>query len=216
MLFHPFDEDWPRAEHFRYYTDTVRTRYNLNAEIDITALYRRVKERQLRFYPTALWMIMRVVNDTPALRMAVDAQGKPGYWDFCNPVYTVFHADDHTFSDIWTEWNADFPAFYTQAVHDMKTYGRVKGVKGRLGQPSNFVSVSMEPWLSFSGYGCDTYTAPQMLFPIFVMGKWFERDGRRLLPVSLSINHAAADGWHSAKALNDLAAMAAKPEEWIV
>lgn len=217
MLFHPLDcETWPRAEHFRYYTDIVRTRYNLNADIDITALHRCVKERKLRFYPTVLWMVMRVVNDTIELRMTTDADGNPGYWDYCVPLYTIFHEDDHTFSDIWSEWDDDFHTFYAQAVEDMTRYADVKGVKAKDGRPDNFVSLSMEPWLSFTGYGCDTYTAPQMLFPIFVMGKWYERDGRKYMPLSLSINHAAADGWHSAKALNDIAQLAAHPENWIV
>ncbi len=216
MLFHPLDCDtWPRAAHFRYYTDTVRTRYNLNAEIDITALHRCVKARGLRFYPAALWMVMRVVNDTMELRMTTDAEGNPGYWEYCVPSYTIFHEDDHTFSDIWTPWSDDFPTFYAQAVDDMTRYADVKGVKAKDGRPDNFVSLSMEPWLSFTGYGCDAYTAPQMLFPIFVMGKWFERDGTLYMPLSLSINHAAADGWHSAKALCDIEALAKDADAWI-
>lgn len=217
MLFHPLDcNTWPRAEHFRYYTDIVRTRYNLNYEIDITALYRRVKEKKLRFYPAALWMIMRVVNDTMELRMAVDEEGNPGYWEYCVPSYTIFHPDDQTFSDIWTEWDADFSVFYAKAVEDMETCSNIKGVQAKDGRPDGFVSLSMMPWLSFTSYACDTYTAPQMLFPIFVMGKWHELDGRRMLPISLSINHAAADGWHAAKAFHDIENLAMNPDIWMV
>lgn len=217
MLFHPLDcKTWPRAEHFRYYTDVVRTRYNLNYEIDITELHRRVKEKKLRFYPVALWMVMRIVNDTMELRMAVDAEGNPGYWEYCVPSYTIFHEDDHTLSDIWTEWDDDFHAFYAQAVEDMTRYASVKGVKAKDGRPDNFTSLSMLPWLSFTGHGCDTYTSPQMLFPIFLMGKWHEREGRLFLPVSVSLNHAAADGWHAAKAFRDIENLAKNPENWLV
>ncbi|MDO4175308.1 MAG: CatA-like O-acetyltransferase [Eubacteriales bacterium] len=216
MVFHPLDcETWPRAAHFRYYTDTVHTRYNLNVNIDITALYDCVKQNKLRFYPTVLWMIMRVVNDTIELRMATDADGNPGYWEYCVPSYTIFHKDDHTFSDIWTQWDDDFHTFYAQAVEDMETYADVKGIKAKDGRPEGFAALSMLPWLSFTGHGCDAYTAPQMLFPIFVMGKWREQNGKKYMPLSLSINHAAADGWHSAKALNDIADLAAHPERWI-
>ena len=35
--FHVFDpKTWERAEHFRYYMDFIKTRYNLNVNIDIT------------------------------------------------------------------------------------------------------------------------------------------------------------------------------------
>lgn len=216
MLFHPLDEKtWERAEHFRYYTDTVRTRYNLNYDIDVTDLVRLVKQKQLRFYPTVLWMIMRVVNNNIALRMTTDAEGNPGYWEYSVPSYTIFHKDDHTFSDIWTDWNEDFAVFYAQAVEDMTTYADVKGVKAKPGKPENFASLSMVPWLSFTGHGCDTYPTPQMLFPIFVMGKWYERDGRKFMPVSLSVNHAAADGWHSTQAFLQIEQLAAHPSDWI-
>lgn len=104
---------------------------------------------------------------------------------------------------------------WPRAVDDMETYADVKGVKAKPGRPDNFTSLSMLPWLSFTGHGCDTYTAPQMLFPIFLMGRWRARHGRLLLPVSLSLNHAAADGWHAAKAFHDLETLADNPQNWL-
>ena len=32
--------------------------------------------------------------------------------------------------------------------------------------------------------------------PIFTMGKYFERDGRRMLPLSIQVHHAVCDGYH--------------------
>ena len=215
MKFCPMPPDWERAEHYRYYQTTVFTRYNLNAEIDITETERMRRQMGLKFYPIFLWMVMHTVNNWKEMRMTTDKDGNPGCWDVCCPVYPVFHEDDHTFSDLWTEWNPDFSAFYRAVTEDMHTYGYVHGIKARDNQPMNFTPVSLEPWLSFTGHGSDTFTAPQMLFPIIVGGRYFERDGRILLPVSISCNHAAADGWHTSQVLLEIERTARNPEQWM-
>ena len=207
--------DWERAEHFRYYHTTVFTRYNLNAEIDITNTETMRRRLGLKFYPVFLWLVMHTINRWKEMRMTTDRDGNPCYWDHCVPVYPVFHDDDHTFSDLWTEWHPDFCTFYTAVTADIRTYGHIHGVKARDGQPANFTPVSLAPWLSFTGHGSDTFTAPQMLFPIVVGGKYFARDGKILLPLSISCNHAAADGWHTSQVLLEIEKTAQQPERWM-
>lgn len=214
-MLHRMPENWERAEHFAYYQNTVFTRYNLNAEIDVTETNARRRELGLHFYPVFLWLVMNTINRWKEMRMVTDGEGHPCYWDYCDPVYPIFHEDDHTFSDLWTEWNPDFAAFYLAVRADMERYGDVHGVKARENQPQNFTPVSMAPWLSFTGHGTDVFTAPQQLFPVIVGGKMFERDGRTLLPLSISCNHAAADGWHSSQVLLEIERTAAHPEEWM-
>ena len=55
-----------------------------------------------------------------------------------------------------------------------------------------------------TGYGCDTYSDSRMILPIILFGKYFEQNGRMLLPFSISINHATADGYHSSLFLNTI------------
>ncbi len=215
MQFHPMPHDWERAEHFDYYQNTVFTRYNLNAEIDITETDRLRREKGLKFYPVFLWMVMHTVNRWKEMRMTTDDAGQPGYWEFCSPVYPVFHEDDHTFSDLWTAWTPKFADFYEAVTADMQRYGDVHGIKGKKNAPPNFTPVSMAPWLSFTGHGTDVFTSPQMLFPIFVAGKYFARENRLFLPLSVSCNHAAADGWHASQVLLEIGETAKHPERWM-
>lgn len=93
--FHLYDFDtWERAEHFRYYMDLIKTRYNLNVNIDITGFLARLKERELKFFPSMLYVVMQAVNENREFRTCLDAEGRPGYWDYCVPSYTVFHPDE--------------------------------------------------------------------------------------------------------------------------
>lgn len=205
MAFHLIDmEKWERREHYHYYRDLLKVRYNLNVNVDITELLAQVKEQKLKFYPVFIYIIMRAVNQNREMRMQTDSEGRLGYWDECHPSYTIFHPDDKTFSDIWTKYSPDFTTFYRAAVRDMEEYRDVKGVKAKPGRPDNFCAVSCVPWLSFTGYASDTYSDSPMLFPVVLFGRYFEENGRILLPLGIAVNHAAADGYHSCRLLNDI------------
>ncbi|WP_324822696.1 chloramphenicol acetyltransferase [Sinanaerobacter sp. ZZT-01] len=214
--FHLIDmEKYERREHFDYYMKMVRTNYNLTADLDLTAFYKRIKSKKIQFYPAFIYAIIMGINQNKEFRMQVDAEGRLGYWNFLHPSYTIFHEDDHTFSDIWSEFHPDFLTFYKNATEDMKTYRGVKGVKTKPDKPQNFCPISGVPWLHFTNYSCDTFTEPHMYFPVISFGKYIEKQEKVEIPLSIFVNHAVADGYHSCKLFNDIQNIVEKAEEWI-
>lgn len=199
MAFHKIDMDnWERREHYYYYRDFIKTRYNLCGEIDITGLLSQIREKRLHFYLVFLYVVIHTVNEIRELRMCLDEDGALGYWDVCHPSYTIFHKDDLTFSDIWTEYSPDFQTFYERASQDMETFKDVKGIKAKPDTPPNFCPISCIPWISFTGFGSDTYAESNMLYPVILLGKYHENEkGQILLPLSIAVNHMVADGYHT-------------------
>ena len=199
MAFHKIDMDnWERREHYYYYRDFIKTRYNLCGEIDITGLLSQIREKRLHFYLVFLYVVIHTVNEIRELRMCLDEDGALGYWDVCHPSYTIFHKDDLTFSDIWTEYSPDFQTFYERASQDMETFQDVKGIKAKPDTPPNFCPISCIPWISFTGFGSDTYAESNMLYPVILFGKYHENEkGQILLPLSIAVNHMVADGYHT-------------------
>ncbi|HJA72042.1 MAG TPA: chloramphenicol acetyltransferase [Candidatus Lachnoclostridium stercoravium] len=199
MAFHKIDMDnWERREHYYYYRDFIKTRYNLCGEIDITGLLSQIREKRLHFYLVFLYVVIHTVNEIKELRMCLDQDGALGYWDVCHPSYTIFHKDDLTFSDIWTEYSPDFQTFYERASQDMETFKDVKGIKAKPDTPPNFCPISCIPWISFTGFGSDTYAESNMLYPVILFGKYHENEkGQILLPLSIAVNHMVADGYHT-------------------
>lgn len=214
--FHLIDRTkWERDIYFDYYYNRIKCRYTLNANIDITELVAYRKHRGLKFFPTMLYVIMRVVNANKEFRMDFDSNNRLGYWEEVVPSYTVFHDETKTFTDVWSEYDRDFSTFYDTVLRDMETYGGITGViKARPGQPRNFCPVSCLPWLSYTAFAQDTYVENSLLFPLIKFGKYFERDGRLLLPFSVSVHHAVADGYHTCKLINDVQEMVADPSAW--
>ncbi len=208
-------EKYERREHFEYYTSLVRTNYNLTANLDVSVLHKRMKEKKLRFYPTFIYAVMMGINQNKEFRMQIDREGRLGYWDFLHPSYTIFHEDDQTFSDIWTEFDSEFSVFYRNAEEDIVRYGKRKGIKAKPDKPQNFCPISGVPWLHFTNYSCDTFTEPHMYFPVITFGKYLEKEGKVEIPLSVFVNHAVADGYHSCKLFNDIQSIVQKAEEWI-
>lgn len=214
-IFSPVSQNWARTPYFDYFYNTLKTKYNISHHIDITKLIDAKKKRNLKFYPTFLYIIMRALNQNEEFRMDFDEKGTLGFWNFLVPSYTIFHEDDKTFSDIWTAYHSDFNRFYQEVTFDMILYKQRKGIRPKAGRPSNFCPISALPWLSFESVAQDTYGESSMLFPIIRFGKYYLRGDKVLLPFSIFVHHAVADGYHTSKLINDIQDFAIYTEEWI-
>lgn len=204
-MFHYIDPDtWERKEHFEYYTNMIKCGYSLTADLDVTDFINLTKEKNLRFYPSFVYCVSSVINCTKEFRMGLSEEGLPGYWDIVHPSYTIFHDNDHTFSDLWTHYTKDFSSFYRQMTKDMEVYGDCKGVKARPEQPPNFFCISCVPWLSYTGYSTMSAGGSPNLFPIITYGKYRKTNNRFQMPFTVTISHAAADGYHTSRFINDV------------
>jgi chloramphenicol O-acetyltransferase type A len=74
--------------------------------------------------------------------------------------------------------------------------------------------VSSLPWASFTGFTLQIEGGLRHLAPIFTLGRYVEREGRTLLPLAIQIHHAAADGFHTSRLVNELQELLSDPA-WI-
>lgn len=205
MSFTPVSlDEWERSNHFQYYRNILKCGYSVTVALDVTAFHRHVQREAIRFFPAFVYCVSRQIQEMREFRMGTDEGGNPGFYDCLHPNYTIFHEDDHTFSDLWTEYTPDFAAFYYRMTEDMQKYGSRKGVKIKPQQPKNFYCISCVPWLDFTGYSAYTQSGEPMLFPIITYGKITKKDGKETVPFCVNISHAAADGYHTSQFINGL------------
>lgn len=209
-------DEWERQSYFDYFNTVIKCKYTINANVDITELLALSREKKLKFFPVFLYAIMRSVNQNKEFRMSYNDKNQLGYWNYVLPSYTIFHEDDKTFSDVWSEYYEDFKTFYKTIVIDMEKYKDVKVIKARLDRPANFCPISALPWLSFTNFSQDTYEATNFMFPLIRFGKYFEQESRILIPVAVFVNHAVADGYHTSKLINDIQNFAAHTKDWML
>lgn len=147
-MFTPIDPTtWPRREHFHYYRNILPCGYSVTVQLDVTKFRAMCRNNGLKFYPSFIWCVSHNILAHPAFRMGVDGAGNPGYHDMLHPNYTVFHEDDHTFSDLWTAHDEDFAAFYQAFLADVAQYGGNHGTRpGRASRPTSTASPACPGW----------------------------------------------------------------------
>lgn len=197
-------ENWERKEHYKYYTEFLKVDYSLTSNLDVTNFLDYCHKKGIKFYATFIYCLTKTINQIDNFRMFKNSDGELCIWDYVVPNYTIFHDDDKTFSDCWTDFDDDFEAFYGEITKDMDHYKNVKGIKVKPNQPANFYCVSCVPWINFTGYNTYVVGGDLKYFPIVTAGKYEENNGKILMPCTLIIAHAVCDGYHAGLFFNTL------------
>ena len=197
-------EKYERKEHFLHYINSVPCFYNMVVQVDITDLKKYIKEKEYKLYTTHIYAITRVANHHKEFKMSLDDDNNLGYFTEINPSYTIFHKDNNTFSNIWTEYNSSFTEFYKNYEQDMKKFGDKKGFMTKKCENDNMINISAIPWTSFTGFNLNLPKGNKYLLPIFTIGKYFEQNGKILLPLAVQVHHSVCDGFHTSRFINEL------------
>lgn len=215
--FHPIDvQTWPRGQMFYYFSKMAPTGYSMTVELDVTVMKEVLKERKVKFFPAYLWLVTTMLNRQIEFKVAVREEVL-GYWDSLTPLYASFHEDDKTISLIWTEYADDFSVFYQRYLENQRQYGDNHGVLSQYPAlpPESSCIISCVPWIEFKSFAVHTYGNKQYYFPSVEAGRIFERNGKIIMPLSLTLHHATTDGWHVNKFLTDLEYAVDHPDEWL-
>nr|AIA18615.1 Chloramphenicol_Acetyltransferase_CAT [uncultured bacterium] len=195
---------WSRREYFDHYLNKIPCTYSMTANLDATHLLREIKKKDIKLYPTMLYLLSMVVNRHDEFRTAIDPNGDVGVFDLMHPIYTIFQKESESFTNIWTEYHVDFSEFYKAYLDDIQKYSDVKKFIAKPDGPPNVFTISSIPWVSFTGFNLNIAKADNYLLPIFTTGKYFEQNDRKWLPISIQVHHAVCDGFHAARFMNEL------------
>ena len=195
MAFTPIDLDnWERREFYLHFINEVRCTYSTSVNLDITNL------KGHRIYPAMIWLLTQTVNQIPEFRTALTDESL-GVYDKMNPAYTIFNQKSKTFSGIWTEFDANYREFLKAYEADVAMFSSSTVFAPKSGRPSNSFDISMIPWFTFTSFNINVFDDGKYLLPIFTMGKIFDVDGKRMIPLAIQVHHAVCDGYHVGKFL---------------
>ena len=198
MSFHLIDfETWERKDFYKHFINDVVCTYSTTVNLDITNL------KNVRLYPTIIWLLTNVVNQMPEFRTAITKEGV-GIYDEMHPAYTIFNKENKNFSGIWTEFNLDYKVFLDAYELDIAKYAPSKEYAPKPNRPDNSFDISMIPWFTFTSFNLNIFGDGKYLLPIFTLGKYFDDNGKRLIPLSIQVHHAVCDGYHIGKFVETL------------
>ncbi|AZS43713.1 Chloramphenicol acetyltransferase 2 [Microbacterium oleivorans] len=215
ILPEPIDlETWTRRETFEYYRERVPCTYAITVEIDVTQLLAALRRTGRKTYLAQIWAIANVVNRRREFRMALTEDGAPATWPVVHPAFTVFNAERETFAVVWSQYDMDFVTFHERTAEVVADAASATTMFPRGELPPDVFDVSSVPWTHFTGFSLQIDGGTRHLLPIFTIGRHVERGGRTFMPLAVQVHHASADGFHTARLVNDIRELMAIPE-WV-
>jgi len=193
--------NWKRKAHYEYYQSFDNPCFSLSVNIDITLLIEKIKEKDLKFFPTFLYCLIKGMNQVEELKYRI-RKNRVIVHDMIHPSYTVLN-ERECFVFCYTEFIIDFEIFYQNVLKDIEMALHGNNLEDEEGK-DDLVFISSIPWISFTGLTHpfkkdDLHSIPRVNF-----GKYFEENKIIKLPISVQAHHGLVDGLHIARLLENI------------
>ena len=102
--------------------------------------------------------------------------------------------------------NGDFYATNGPQIHSLYIDDREKYKDARGLQKSvpNAFDVSCLPWVNYRHFDVHVFDEGKFIAPVVTWGKYEQKDGRFIMPLSVNIHHAVCDGFHLSRFFNEV------------
>jgi len=189
-------ESYYRKGVFRHFSEDCKCSTSMTARIDVTDLVNYSKEAGTKFYINFLYILSKVLNSREDYKMGYLWQTEELIcYDVINPTQYVFHEDTETFTLVYTEYQVDYKAFYENALQEMEKAKNTREYGLDLENHPNWFDASCIPWLSYDSLHIELPDGYLFFAPIVNWGQYRKENGRLLMPVTVRLNHAIADGY---------------------
>lgn len=120
-------------------------------------------------------------------------------FDKINPTQYVFHEDTETCTPLYTEYFEDYKTFYDAAINDIENAKKTREYGLDMESHPNWFDASFISWLSYDSLNIELPDGHLFFQPIINWGKYRNENEQLMMPGSVRLNHAIADGYLVAK-----------------
>ena len=125
-------------------------------------------------------------------------------YDKINPAHYVFHDDTETCTMVYSEYFEDYKVFYENIKNDIEKAKQTREYKFDIVNHPNWFDASYIPWVSYDSLNIELPDGYLHFAPIINWGKYREENGKLMMPVTVRMNHAIADGYIVANVFSEL------------
>ena len=116
-------------------------------------------------------------------------------YDTINPTQYVFHEDTETCTPVYSTYYDDYATFYQASLNDVEQAKKTREYGLDMENHPNWFDASYISWLSYDSFNVELPDGHLFFAPIVNWGRYREENGRLMMPVSVRLNHAIADGF---------------------
>lgn len=183
-----------RKNHFDFFNGMNHPHFNITANVDVTNFLISVKEQQLPLTYSLVHLLSKAANGIKEFRWRI-RNNEIIEHDMVHPSFTVTTDDADVFSFCTVAFDDNRTAFIEEAKRIsqlMKSDPSIKDEPDR----DDYLFMSAIPWVSFTGISHAMNYHPHDSVPRISWGKFFQQNGRQLMPLAVQVHHALVDGRH--------------------
>ena len=184
---------WNRRKIFEFFKDYEEPYYGITTDLDCTDAYDFAKKKGISFFLYYLYLILKAVNQTDAFKYRIEGDDLYLY-DVINGSSTI-DRDDGTFGFSHIPYFEDLDLFMERATEEVIEV-RTSNQLIRSGIGENIIHFSALPWTQFTHVSHPRRYTRRDSIPKITVGRYYMKEERRMMPVSVHVNHAVADGLH--------------------
>lgn len=193
------ETNWKRAFHCQVFRNSIEPSYCVSLELDITNFLKKIRKDNLSFTLSLIYLVSRCANDIEEFRYRF-LDGKIVLYDKINTAFTYLNKETELFKVVNVEMQDTLEQYNSAAsrkAEDQKEY-----FTGPLG--NDVFQFSPMPWVSYTHISHTNSGKKDNATPLFDWGKYFNRDGKKILPFSVQVHHSFVDGIHIGKLVDSL------------
>ena len=189
-------DTYPRRDHFNHFCAMAYPYAGVTVDVDVTDLLSLCREKGYSFYLMVLHAVALAADEVPEFRRRIDHGGIVEY-DECPTSHIELKPDG---TNAYCTLRHHMPlADYLAQAEVARTAAREGGSIEEEDDVQSMYFISTLPWLHYTQLiqpvACGEESNPRITW-----GKYQANDkGRMMMPLSVLVHHALADGIHIAK-----------------
>jgi len=183
-------ENWPRRDHFKFFSQFEDPFFGVCVEVDCFKSYENAKLSGQSFFLKYLHASLVAVNEVEPFKYRI-TEDEVWIYDQVNASPTI-NRPDSTFGFAYMDYFEDFKKFSAAAQVEIE---RVQNSTGLVpaGSGQNVIQYSSVPWLNFSAISHARSFSFKDSCSKISLRKLSEN---KRMPVSVHVHHALMDGFH--------------------
>lgn len=190
---------WERAMHCMVFRNSVEPAFCITFEADVTEFKKYVKDNNISFTLAMVYAVCRCANRIEAFRYRF-VDGKVVLFDNIDTAFTYLNKKTNLFKVVNVPMMDDLKEYCINAkkiAEEQEEY-----FMGPLG--NDVFQCSPMPWVTYTHISHTNSGKKDNATPLFDWGKYYEKDGRIIMPISVQAHHSFVDGIHIGEFVDSL------------
>ena len=193
------EKTWERAMHCMVFRNSIEPQFCVTFEADITNFKEKVKKQGLSFTMAMVYAVCKCANEIEEFRYRF-LDGKIVLYDRIDTAFTYLNKSTNLFKVVNVPFVDDINEYCKLAykiANEQREY-----FNGPLG--NDVFQCSPMPWVTFTHISHTNSGKKDNATPLFDWGKYYEKNGRIMIPISVQAHHSFVDGIHVGQFVNGL------------